>query len=170
MSLILRAAKFAAIKHAGQFRKFGHSDEPYIVHPSRVAGRVAVMPYSTEEMVAAAWLHDVMEDTDCTVAMLSFKFGTEVSELVQQLTNTSKQVAGLNRAERKQLDRKRLSGVSSSAKIIKLLDRIDNLEDLLNDNLAPVSFVNTYKAESKLLLGVLCGADPEMEAELGALL
>ena len=61
MHIILKAAAFARRAHAGQRRKY--NDRPYIVHPARVAGRVAAHPQATETMVAAAFLHDVVEDT-----------------------------------------------------------------------------------------------------------
>ncbi len=68
--------------HAGQFRKSG---EPYAIHPVLVACIVAHMG-GDENMVIAALLHDVVEDTDCPIECLREKFGGEVTNLVEGLT------------------------------------------------------------------------------------
>lgn len=80
MNLILKAAAFARQAHADQRRKY--NDRPYIQHPARVAGRVAAHPQVTEAMVAAAFLHDVVEDTPHTLDEVSAEFGPEVARLV----------------------------------------------------------------------------------------
>jgi (p)ppGpp synthase/HD superfamily hydrolase len=62
MNLIIKAADLANIAHEGQKRKY--NGRPYIEHLMRVAGRVTLLSDSTEEEIAAAWLHDVIEDCD----------------------------------------------------------------------------------------------------------
>src|SRR3972149_1547626 len=94
-TLVMKAARFAAKAHAGQFRKDGKT--PAIVHPARVAGRVAVLPFATDELVAVAYLHDVMEDCPITHDDLVREFGAEVAHLVDFLT---KKNIGGNREER----------------------------------------------------------------------
>lgn len=148
MSLILRAAAFAARVHAGQRRKY--TGLPYIVHPARVAGRVGVLPDAKDEMVAAAYLHDVLEDTTTTAAELE-QFGPQVTYYVKWLTNKSKGT-GLSRAERKQMDREHLRGAPFEVKQIKLLDRIDNLSEIDD---APTDFKKLYVEESFLLADAL---------------
>lgn len=162
-SLIIRAARFAERAHAGQKRKY--TDAPYILHPGRVAARAALLPNATEEVVAAAWLHDVVEDCGVTVAALMVSFGPRVASLVAELTNTSKnERPDLNRARRKALDRSRLAGVSDVAKQLKMIDRIDNLHEMQG---APPDFIAVYVGESRMLADFLsCDATAILHGEL----
>src|SRR5262245_19705840 len=93
----------------------------------RVAERVATIPDATDEIVAAAWLHDVVEDCGITTGEIESEFSPIVANLVRELTNPSKARRELSRADRKQIDRDHLAGVSRWATIIKLVDRIDNV-------------------------------------------
>jgi len=170
MNVIIKAAQFATKAHSGQYRKFSHTDEPYVMHPMRVAGRVTMLAESTEAMVVAAWLHDVVEDTSFTAEDLRKEFGEEVADLVSELTNTSKQYPGLSRAQRKQIDRYHIAKISNDAKMIKLVDRLDNLRDVVTDSKAPEDFVLTYCMESGKLLEVLVGVNEGLENELKRIL
>jgi (p)ppGpp synthase/HD superfamily hydrolase len=148
--------------HAGQRRKYGGG--PYIEHPARVASRVALLDGFGPEAVAAAWLHDVVEDCDWTPQQLrEVGFPAETVAIVEELTNVSKQYADLPRKERKRLDRERLSGVSRAAKCIKMIDRIDNLREVQG---ADAGFRSLYAAESVLLVPCLMDADAELAEEL----
>jgi len=164
--LILEAARLAATAHNGQKRKWAHADESYVLHPMRVAGLVALHPLATPEMVAAAWLHDVLEDTKFTEQDLLDKFGGGVVYFVKALTNPSKGLK-LARVERKKMDREHLRTGPWGARLIKLADRIDNLRDMLG---APEDFAAMYREESKLLLEALKGTDEGLEAELAAII
>ncbi len=113
-------------------------------------------------MVAAALLHDVVEDTPYTLDDVSAAFGSEVAGLVGELTKASKG-SQASRRERKRQDRERLAQVSDEAKIIKLLDRIDNLQDMGD---APKAFRDKYCEESRLLVEAIGEVDPELRAEL----
>jgi (p)ppGpp synthase/HD superfamily hydrolase len=161
MSLILRAAALATRAHEGQKRKY--SNLPYITHPARVAGRVGIIPGVTEEMVAAAYLHDVMEDTSITREEIEAETNPQVGFYVDCMTNKSKG-SDLPRAERKAIDRKHLAEIPAEVKQIKALDRIDNLLDCTG---APVDFKTLYSQESLLLADVL-GSGPLVD-ELRAL-
>lgn len=77
--LLTRAIIFAAKAHEGQIRK--GTDIPYIVHPMEVASIVATMT-SDEEVIAAAVLHDVIEDTGETKESVQQEFGERVAYLV----------------------------------------------------------------------------------------
>jgi hypothetical protein len=83
MSLTIaeRAAALARYAHRGQVDKAG---KPYWTHPARVAQRVAVR---RPELVAAAWLHDVVEDTDVTLEEIESMFGPQVAQWVDALTH-----------------------------------------------------------------------------------
>src|SRR5580765_8807774 len=87
-TLELRARVFATAAHAavGQVRKY--TGEPYINHPAAVAEIVRAVPHS-EAMLAAAWLHDVVEDTKVTYADIKAEFGEDVAVLVNWLTDVS---------------------------------------------------------------------------------
>ena len=77
-----RAIECCVISHAGQFRKSG---EPYAIHPILVACIVAHMG-GDEDMIIAALLHDVVEDTDRSIESVREDFGEEVAKLVEGLT------------------------------------------------------------------------------------
>ena len=84
--LIKRAEIFAQEKHKGQLRKDG---TPYILHPLRVSGIVKKFKKShkIDELIAAAILHDTLEDTDTGVSELRENFGEIVTLLVVELTS-----------------------------------------------------------------------------------
>ena len=78
-SLLARAVAYAAEEHVGQFRK--GTQLPYIVHPMEVAAICGTMT-EDEEVLAAAVLHDTIEDTPATKEDLEDRFGPRVTELV----------------------------------------------------------------------------------------
>lgn len=146
--LLFRAAKFASESHRGQVRKY-HGG-PYIEHPFRVASRVLLEDAATPAMVAAAYLHDVVEDCDVEPEVIADLFGMEVAQLVNWLTNRSKSpaYASLPRAARKKIDREFLAEAPVAAQIIKAHDRIDNLLEMPRD----IPFARLYAEESWELL------------------
>lgn len=146
---------FADRFHAGQERKY--TGEPYINHPMEVAKIVSSVPH-TDEMLMAAYLHDVVEDTEATIEMVQHWFGEKVAELVGSLTDVSKPSDG-NRARRKKLDRDHIAKASPSAKTIKLADMISNSSSIME---CDPKFAKTYMAEKKLLLEVLGDGDPAL--------
>ena len=170
MIQISQAARLASLAHTGQYRKYSNSDQPYICHPMRVAGRVSLVHEATNEMIAAAWLHDTIEDTDVTEELLLKEFGPVVTKLVVEVTNPSKQHKHLKRAVRRKMDHDYLATVSREAKIIKLCDRLDNLADLPTDPLVPPDFRKLYLKETKDLLEVLRGAESGLEQMLESIL
>lgn len=154
MNQIARAAFFAKTCHEGQRRKY--SNEHYIVHPFRVAGWTGALEPSNEDAICAAYLHDVIEDCDITELMLAQNFSPEIAGIVAELTNPSKGFPSLSRAERKAMDRNHLREVSSAAKLIKLIDRWDNLKDMpLSDPEARRFLKQTYLRESLHVCDIL---------------
>jgi (p)ppGpp synthase/HD superfamily hydrolase len=171
-NIILKAAKFASKAHLGQFRKYHTPKIPYIIHPGRVAARVSIHPIATPQMVAAAWLHDVVEDTPITLEEIEEHFGLAVCLYVEELTNPSLN-STLLRAERKRMDREALAIASPAAKIIKLCDRIDNLYDLPRsprdcDNWRSMCkfLKKKFIEESRLLLDAIGDVDDILSLEL----
>lgn len=119
-----RARLFAIRWHdsIGQVRKY--TGEPYWKHPEAVAALVQTVPH-TSEMIAAAYMHDVIEDTPCTEAEMREAFGDAVADLVMWLTDASKPENG-NREARKRIDRAHTAAAPAEAKTVKLADLIDN--------------------------------------------
>lgn len=159
-NLILRAAFVARIAHDKQLRK--HTKRPYVTHPARVAAMAAIHPLADEVFVAAAFLHDCDEDTWVKIDLIESIFGPEVAGLVKELTNPSKKIEA-NRRTRKQIDLDHLRTVSKRAKVLKLLDRIDNLLELKG---ADMDFQRLYARESEALAEAIGDADPELKKEL----
>lgn len=162
MNPIIEAARYAEEMHRGQERKYHVPPVPYFTHVSRVAQMVMLHRQSTEEMVVAAYLHDVVEDTAAPIQNVETRFGVVVATFVEWLTNPSKG-SSAPRAERKKQDREHLARAPDEVKIIKLLDRIDNLRDLER---APVDFKKKYAEESILLTETIGHVDPDLDAEL----
>lgn len=159
--LILHAARTAKTAHAGQLRKYHKL--PYILHPARVAGRISLVENVTPEEVAAAWLHDVIEDCGYTQQrLLDEGFPETTARLVVELSNPSKQQPELPRWRRTELDRRHIAAISDQAKRIKLADRTDNLRDMA---LAKDGYKSLYVAESILLSAHLRKVDDELLSE-----
>lgn len=144
-----RAAGFAYIAHAGQARKY--TGEPYVRHLAEVANTVLDVGGS-EDMIVAAWLHDVVEDTNTSLAQVRQIFGAAIEEMVEMLTDVSKPSDG-NRAARKTIDRIHSAKASPQAKTIKLADLLSNSRSIVAH--APDTFKRVYLAEKALLLDVL---------------
>jgi len=152
MTLEERALIFATKAHKGQVRKY--TGEPYVNHPIAVANLIRGRAGVSEYMIAAALLHDTVEDTDTTIEDIKREFGDIVAIFVDGLTDLSKPEDG-NRATRKEIDRQHLAKGLPPVHTIKLADLIDNsksIEEFDKD------FSKVYMAEKKKLLEVLnCG-------------
>lgn len=157
MSLEDRARSFAEWAHRNQKRKY--TGDPYVRHPESVAALVRGVPH-TEEMLAAAWLHDTVEDTEATMRDIERLFGPAVAALVEQLTDVSRPLDG-NRKVRKAKDREHTRGSSPEAKTVKLADLIDNSRSIVAHD---PDFAAVYLEEKRLLLEVLREGDPSLWA------
>ena len=110
---------------------------------------------SDDSMLAAALLHDTIEDTSVTEADVKKEFGDRIAKLVVELTDISKPEDG-NRATRKAMDRDKLAKVSDDAQTIKLADLISNGKDIaINDP----KFAKVFLNEKRQLLEVLDRGD-----------
>lgn len=148
------ARRFAEAAHAavGQRRKY--TGEPYIHHPEAVVALLCTVPH-TPAMLAAAWLHDVVEDTPVMIDEIAREFSAEVAALVAQLTDVSRPEDG-NRATRKAIDRAYTGAASPAAKTIKLADVIDNIKSIAEHD---PKFARVYVPEKALLLDMLREGD-----------
>ena len=154
--MLERAIQFATRAHEGQYRKYTH--DPYITHPLAVMEIVRGVPGHTEEMLVAAVLHDVVEDTDVSLMEIEEEFGNVVSDLVLHLTDISKPEDG-NRLKRKRKDAEWYAQGSAQAQTIKVADFIDNTRDIAQH--AP-KFWETYKMEKLYALDLLELADTDL--------
>jgi GTP diphosphokinase / guanosine-3',5'-bis(diphosphate) 3'-diphosphatase len=124
---ILSAARYAAEKHSGQKRK-GAAGEPYVNHVIEVAHLVSTAIPNDLNVVVAALLHDVIEDTDVTAEEMSKHFGQDVTALVIEMTDDK----SLPKEDRKRLQIEHAPKMSVRAQTIKLADKISNLESILS--------------------------------------
>jgi (p)ppGpp synthase/HD superfamily hydrolase len=160
MTIVERARIFATAAHGAvaQLRKY--TGEPYIVHPAEVVRIVGTVAH-TDSMLAAAWLHDVVEDTGVTNEVIRAEFGVEVAELVGWLTDVSRPEQG-NRAIRKAIDRAHSAMAPAAAQTIKLADLISNTRSIVAHD---EKFAKTYLEEKRLLLEVMIKGDATLMAE-----
>ena len=130
-SLLDRAIIYATQAHAGTERR--GKGFPYIVHPMEAMEIVATMT-SDQELLAAAALHDTVEDTDITIDDIRREFGDRVAELVEaesdKFTGTSPEDSW---HRRKQAAIDRLAAASHDAKIVALGDKLSNMRAISRD-------------------------------------
>lgn len=156
MNNILRAKLIAEVAHFTQRRKY--TNEPYIEHCRRVAemaGRAGVCGNA----VAAAWLHDVVEDTPITLDFIAERCGCVTASYVRDMTDTKNMY--MNRAARKEFDRMRLADAPPDVHTIKCCDLIDNTESIVQYD---PNFAKVYLKEKQLLLDVLTKANKDILA------
>ncbi len=137
METVEKAKAFATELHAGQ----EYGDGPYTVHLEAVANEARLHNLS-DDIVAAAWLHDTLEDTNTTYEELVTLFGRKIALLVEGVTDEP----GKNRRERalKTLPKTRTLG--SDAVALKLCDRLANVKACV-DGIGNVNLLKMYKQE-----------------------
>lgn len=141
VSVIFRAATFAADKHRDQRRK-GEGAFPYIIHPLEVASVLAIQGEVRDEMLlAAALLHDVVEDTETMFDELERHFGQVVCQLVAEVTDDKL----LPKHERKALQIQHAPHLSEAAKQLKIADKICNVRDIAHS--PPIKWNHSRKIE-----------------------
>jgi GTP diphosphokinase / guanosine-3',5'-bis(diphosphate) 3'-diphosphatase len=161
ISIVLAASAFAAHKHRDQRRK-GAEASPYINHPIAVANVLANEADITEPVIlAAALLHDTIEDTDTTADELTAQFGREIAAIVLEVTDDK----SLPKQERKRLQVAHAATLSEKAKLVKLADKICNLRDM--NHSPPVGWSTQRKAEyfawAKQVVDPMRGVSPTLE-------
>ena len=125
---LLEAVRFAAEKHRDHRRK-GITAAPYINHPIQVASQLANAGYGGHtELLMAAMLHDVVEDTETTAEELAEVFGKSVAEIVLEVSDDK----SLHFMERKRLVVQHIASKSLEAKLVKLSDLVANVYDIIH--------------------------------------
>jgi (p)ppGpp synthase/HD superfamily hydrolase len=148
--MIVKAEIFATQAHALVEQKRKYTGEDYIVHPIRVA-KIVEQFGGSDNQIAAAFLHDVVEDTDVDILDVRMEFGNDIGEIVDGLTDVSQPSDG-NRKLRKAMDRAHSADASAEAQFVKCADIIDNSADIsANDP----NFSKVYKQEMLELLTVM---------------
>lgn len=141
MSIVREARLFATAAHHAIDQRRKYTNEPYIGHPQRVVELVEGVIH-TPEMLAAAWLHDVVEDTKVSMDVIYEAFGADIGNMVYALTNESLAVG--NRAKRHKMNTERLAKASWQVKAIKCADLIDNTSTIVQFD---PKFAPTYLRE-----------------------
>lgn len=139
--MYLGALQFASERHLGQTRK-DVAGTPYIQHPVAVAGiLVDIGQVDDVEILAAALLHDVLEDTATRAFEVQRRFGERVTRIVREVSDDKR----LPKVARKYLQVRGAPFISNEAKLVKLGDKICNLRDILGS--PPVGWDRARKAQ-----------------------
>lgn len=159
--LLLRAAIFAAHKHREQRRKDADAT-PYINHPLAVAAVLAEEGGVRDpELLAAALLHDTLEDTETSCEELRGRFGERIAGVVAEVTDTK----FLRKRARKRLQLARAGRASREAQQIKIADKLCNLRDILA--MPPADWTPARKREyfdwAKAVVDEVRGVNPRLE-------
>ncbi len=133
-----KAKTYAEEKHAGQV----HGTRPFMMHLTEVVNTLHEFGYLDDDLTAAAWLHDVVEDTDVTIEEIYAEFGNRIGNLVDALTDGE----GSTRIEKKQKPYSTIPNVPGSV-IVKLADRIANVRHTIKEGPAADRYRETYKKE-----------------------
>lgn len=154
------ARAFSKWVHRHQKRKY--TNEPYFNHCEQVAKLiltyVPVVDTGHELMVAAAYLHDCVEDQEVTPELLISLFSEDLCKMVLEVTDVSKPSDG-NREKRKEIDRMHLAKASKYGKTIKLADLVSNTSSIMQHD---PEFAVTYLREKRLLMPYLTEGDPTL--------
>jgi len=137
----LRAKKFALEKHKNQKRQDGVT--PFSDHLEGVVNRLKNLGMTNEDVLSAAWLHDIIEHTDTTFEEINEMFGNTISVLVLSLSKDSK----IPKKDTENQYVSQLKNASIQSKLIKFCDISANLKDIAN---APISKTQKNKKIKKL--------------------
>ena len=165
MEIVLRAAAFAAEKHRNQRRK-DEEASPYINHPIQLAYILVQADIEDPVVLAAALLHDTIEDTNTTQDELEIVFGHEIANIVAECSDDK----SLSKMERKQAQIAHAGTISPRAKLVKLADKIANVSDI--DGAPPAGWSVERKREyfdwAKQVVDQMRGTNAALEARFDA--
>lgn len=161
--LVSKALAFATEAHGSINHVRKYTGEPYIHHPLEVMRIVQTVPH-TDEMLAAALLHDTIEDTPVTRDDIEREFGEDVAVLVVELTD---QCHEGNRATRMAAEAVRLGTISPDAQTVKLADFISNTRSIVAED---PGFARVYLREKLEVLAVMKSGDATLYHQAMALI
>jgi guanosine-3',5'-bis(diphosphate) 3'-pyrophosphohydrolase len=160
---LLEAIRFAADKHRDDRRK-GATAAPYINHPIVVAEQLAAQGLGDDvELLMAAVLHDVIEDTDATYVEVSRIFGQRVADIVQEVSDDKT----LEKDARRNLVVDTIGHKSREARLLKLSDLIANVHDVVHH---PPQWTQERKLKylswAERISAAAAGTHPGLETDL----
>jgi len=163
---LLHTIEYAVEKHGLQQRK-NSAKKPYMTHPLSVAQHLIRAEITDLNVLRAAILHDVPEDTKGTLAEIEAKFGAQVAGIVAEVTDDK----SLPAVERKQAQIEHAKTASYEAKLVKLADKLDNLLSLQHDQPTTWSLerVQGYMVWSQAVVASCAGTCPNLEGPLRAI-
>jgi (p)ppGpp synthase/HD superfamily hydrolase len=162
--LIPRARDFSFKAHAGLITvTVSGITRPHIMHIQEVADLVWASN-GTDEEIAAAWLHDVVEDTKTTMEDIRKNFGDDVAKIVDGLTD-SKEITGLPVAERKQRQAERVKAEGRPVQRVKIADQTSNVRSLALDPTSTMTTdeIRNYIEGAKKIADACRGVSPLLD-------
>jgi len=161
------AAIFAIAAHDALGQKRKYSGDPYWKHPQAVAQILIYHGHGDDkDLIDAAWLHDVPEDTDVSIQTIEDLFGPVTGLYVDGMTK--RKYPGQRRAYRKNAEASRIAGCCAKVKTLKIADSLHNLPDIIEHD---PKFARVYVPEKRHLLDTaLVGGDPVLWAKLDAII
>lgn len=157
--VVRQALDVAQWAHDGQTRRY--TGEPFVLHPVAVAHVVSA--YERDPLVlAAALLHDVVEDTEVTAQDLAARFPASVVRMVLSLTNPAGPEDG-DRASQKAINHAHVAGADSRAQTIKYADVFLNVQSIARHD---PDFARTYLREKAALIAQLDRGHPRLRLEV----
>ena len=166
INIILKAAAFAAHKHRDQRRK-DIDATPYINHPIAVAQALCEEGGVADPIVlAAALLHDTIEDTETTHEELIEGFGRRIADVVEEVTDDKE----LEKEARKQAQIEKAGRLSAAAQQVKIADKLCNMRDILSN--PPATWSEKRKREyfdwAKAVVDQVRRANPRLAEKFDA--
>lgn len=158
MTQDIQAARRFAIEWHGD-QKYG--EQPYVVHLDQVAAfliALGALPWQ----ICAAYLHDILEDTDCPPELMEQTFGSKVLQWVRAVTGV-----GANRKERQQSIVKQLQDDTSGAALLKLADRFVNVRTSVEQG--NTGKLKMYRKDVPLYAALFEAVSPELNGRLNRL-
>jgi guanosine-3',5'-bis(diphosphate) 3'-pyrophosphohydrolase len=166
---LLSAVRFAAEQHRDDRRK-GETAAPYINHPITVAEQLAAHGLGEDvELLMAAVLHDVIEDTDATYDGVRQRFGARVADVVQEVSDDK----SLEKDARRKLAVDTIAHKSRAARLIKLSDLIANVHDVIHHPPKwslerKLNYVRWAERMAAGIAGTHAGLEAALAREIGA--
>ncbi len=162
---VLAASYFAAGAHGAINQKRKYTNDDYIIHPEEVVNKLIEHCIIDVVTLSAGWLHDTIEDTSVTEAMMLTNFGKDITGVVVGVTDVSTPEDG-GRDVRKRMERELWSRGCDRVKSLKCADLICNGNSIIDND---AKFAVVYMNEVKLALPALRGAQESLHVELTAL-
>ena len=167
-SIILQAKEFACKRHAHQFRP-NKAKQPKTEHLEEVA-LLTQKAGGSQKAIAAAWLHDVVEDTETTLDEIDALFGDEIASIVDGLTDPEP-FAAMPLPKRKRMQTERLKEKSNDVRLVKICDQISNVRSVLEDppienwdKAASLAYIEGAKQVVGVCKGLSAFLDQQFEA------